>query len=307
MAPTSLHRILRRHATVGEAFTLLELLVVVSIIALLISILVPAMAGARNEATTAKCLANIRGIAQATSIYMDTDEQRVLPWYHYPVNEAFAGQVKTCTPWVFGGFKAPNPDPADGNVDSSLYPSQLRPLNALVAPEIQGSNAINDRGRDVIEIYKCPADRSFAASLISTDAIDVEEEPLSSWEANGSSYTLNTRWAQGYSQPGGNFTLNDFLYGRTPENIPFGAKLAPHLIGDGAARFIIWGEQGFYSATYRATPELPNEAAPQRRGWHRKFSSWAAGFADGHAVYGYYDTRLVYGLGGTIWQPNFTP
>jgi hypothetical protein len=79
------------------------------------------------------------------------------------------------------------------------------------------------------------------------------------------------------------------------------------LIGDEAARFILWCEQGFYGATYRATPQLPNGAAGQRHGWHRKFSCWAAGFADGHAIYGYYDTRLTSGLGGTIWQPNFSP
>ncbi|HVP11741.1 MAG TPA: prepilin-type N-terminal cleavage/methylation domain-containing protein [Phycisphaerae bacterium] len=308
MTSTSMQRDMRRHAAVSGAFTLLELLVVVSIIALLISILLPAMAGARNEATTTKCVANLRAIVQATGMYMDTEGQRVLPWYQHPPHAGFTDKVKQYTPWVFGGFRAPNPDPSDLSVDSSLYQAQLRPLNALVAPEIRGSPDPNVRGADIIELYKCPADRSYTTSLISHDPVDVEEEPLSSWEANGSSYTLNARWAQGYSQPGGDYAVDpDFVSGRPPDNIPFGEKLAPHLIGDGAARFIIWVEQGFYSATYRATPTLPNGAAPQHHGWHRRFSSWAVGFADGHAVYGYYDTRLVYGLGGTIWQPNFQP
>jgi prepilin-type N-terminal cleavage/methylation domain-containing protein len=302
-----LHKYARARVTARRAFTLLELLVVISIIALLISILMPAMSNAKNEAATAKCLANIRSIAQATAMYVDTGETRVLPWYQYPAHAFFKDQVKTCTPWVFGGFKAPNPDPTDLQVDSSLYPAQLRPLNAFLAPDVQGSFMASERGTDIIEVYKCPSDRSFTTSLISYDPTDVEEEARSSWEANGTSYTLNTRWAQGYTQPGGDFILDDFLLGRAPENIPFGAKLSPHLIGDGAARFIIWGEQGFYSATYRATYELPNGAAPLRRGWHRKFSSWTAGFADGHAAYGYYDTRLAAGLGGTIWQPNFQP
>ena len=46
---------------------------------------------------------------------------------------------------------------------------------------------------------------------------------------------------------------------------------------------------------------------PLRYGWHRKFSSWVLGFADGHARYGYFDTRQIYGLGGTIWQPKLRP
>jgi len=298
-----------RRRTLRFGFTLLEVLVVVSIIALLISILLPVMTGARNEATTAKCLANLREISAASSQYMENDEQRQVVWYYYPVNRDFSGSVQTCTPWVFGGFKAPNPDPSDGNVDSSLYPAQLRPLNGILAPHVQGSLAWSIRGNDIIDIYICPADRTNSTSIISEDITDVEEESRSSWEANGSSYTLNTRWAQGYSHDnGGNFTLEDFRVGRAPDNIPFGKKLSPHLIGDGAARFIMWVEQGFYSATYRAWPTLPNGAAPKRRGWHRKFSYWCVGFADGHALYGHYDTRLTGGgLSGTIWQPNFSP
>jgi prepilin-type N-terminal cleavage/methylation domain-containing protein/prepilin-type processing-associated H-X9-DG protein len=131
-----------------NAFTLVELLVVIGIIALLISILLPALNKAREQARRSKCLSNQRQLVMAWLMYANENK----------------GKLVSSNTWSEPGL--PN-QPGGGLCGFPQAPNPPRPAWSWVVagnrPPIDASPDIAD-GRlwpylKAYQIYQCPGNR----------------------------------------------------------------------------------------------------------------------------------------------------
>jgi prepilin-type N-terminal cleavage/methylation domain-containing protein len=134
---------------VRRAFTLIELLVSISVIAILISVTIPALGASRETSRRLKCLANLKGIGGGFQVYFN-DHKNFLP------------RVRALHSGTPGG----------GN-DPSLLDLLADYLDAPTPRK-------GDDGYYIVtDPYKCPSDRA-------SEAVEQGFEPK--WRTDGVSY-----------------------------------------------------------------------------------------------------------------------
>jgi len=267
-----------------RGFTLIELLVVVSIIALLISILLPSLSRAREQAKLVACQANISSVGKTFILYlMDLNK---IP--------LFTTTPTSWCSWSFGGWSGTNREHWEDEVGGVWnIETADRPLSVygIKGGTIARAEDIAPPGEDPrlwpteeTPYYKCPSDR-ISAQWQWGDFGDLTER-ISAYNDVGTSYQLNFHW---WDQ-----TADDTPDGGCGSDDPV---CWSYRVGVAGVQLYL-GQMQRNPSRFIGLMEDPADwgfgAEIQQIGFHGRFSRHVCFYLDGHAAYDLMDTRHLH-------------
>jgi prepilin-type N-terminal cleavage/methylation domain-containing protein len=268
-----------------QAFTLIEVLVVVAIIALLISILLPSLKKAREEARKIICCSNLKQTGIAMAAYTSSSKNR-FPWSNTgsPRSHYYGG--RTCR------GDTPSSDWSTIYPKGSL-PASDRPMNKYLT----GRNVA--RGGDTeVPVLNCPNDDGVRSRV----KYSLPKSNQSAYYVMGTSYDSNVTW---------------YEYVRTKEaselatrNVALTTRYAQLMDRilflfekRGASRAVMFYEDPADCTMGGALYDWPLDL--KYMGWHGRPNFYSVVFLDGHSENLYMPHKKVpdynlTGAGGTI-------
>lgn len=272
-------------------FTLIELLVVVAIIALLISILLPSLREAKEQARIAKCLTNLRTVTGASFMYLQ-DFSNQFPLYPLEPGKG----IIEC---IYGG-KTNDEFWKFDNGGAFYIPVTQRPLNDYllgghVTPDLEENGKVVQRTE--VPAVQCPSDTFCNQRRWGTWGQEYgmgRPYPMAAYDDVGASYYANMEALTDVRYRDANNRIADAQYWSWGAETSW-AGLTNRLVRDimlngQLATLTFFTEDPMQFAFVDNTTEV---------GFHGKLNRYSVGYLDGHAAYGTYDTRRWCGVG---WQ-----
>ena len=284
--------------TTKRAFTLLELLVVISIIALLTGLLLPTMSESRDAARTTGCLAHLGMVAMASSMYQNEGEDFM------PVRQPYGfegGHGSTFSNFNHGGryptggtLMAFCVFPFDRMLNKYAHPTLPRGGREPRTPEEWdnprgridtglSTSDFMDPDRFNFPIFECPADRVLSANYQEAGG-QVFLGPRSCYQAIGTSYLFNIYWYEpltGHPRKNATWTWKR------------GVKMFSRARLVYPSQFIAYFDDPFDATFWRAqSPPVTHHGRPDVN---------SVSFLDGHAE----QIRTEYGVAGSTTRPLY--